>query len=166
MLHHGLNAGHDLVAGTDFDDLVGAKRRWRHVVGDAHRAFPAAKMVVWPFEEMRGAVQAQLMACMGAVLPIPPKQSDNHHNASLSARKLHEVAMRRGLWRLAKIIPNEAMQWQPFSADQQAGFHAAYQRDLAWLRKQPVQSLEFYDNKNGVCTQTNPDGGRYDNQGS
>jgi len=163
-LSYGLSAGLDLVAGTDFDALAASKRRWQHVVADAGRAFASAKLAVWQFEALLAAPNAQLAAALGAVPPVPARQLQAQHNRSPDARALRMQATDRGLWRMAKMIPDEPAKWQPFTSAQRAAFQAAYAKDLNWLQAQSGHSLEFYDNENGVCTQTNPDRGSFDDK--
>ena len=159
-LSYGLNAGLDLVAGTDFDALANAKRRWRHVVSDMSRAFGSTKLAVWKFEAFAGDADGQLAIVLGGKSPAKARLLQNQHHASPNAVALRKRAVERGLWNLAKTIPEFPAQWQPFNTTQLAGFQAAYAKDLDWLSRQPARELEYYgtkiEDKNGICIQSNP----------
>ncbi len=115
------------------DRLATQPRRWRDVITEISGVFPSAELVVWPFEAMAGRMNDQLALLNGGIVPKQMRGQDNWHNASAGGAKLRQVLKDGGHTALAAKIPDGAMRWQPYEADQIAAFQAQYNEDIAWL---------------------------------
>lgn len=118
----------------DMDRLVTQPRRWRDVIREVASVFPAAELVVWPFEGMIGQGDHQLAVLNGGAVPDRMRGRRDWHNASAGCAKLRRVLVDRGEMGHAAALPDDNTRWQPFGDHHIAGFRAQYDEDIAWLR--------------------------------
>ncbi len=116
------------------DRLVTQPRRWRDVIRDVADVFPAAEVMVWPFEAIVGQPERQLALMTGEPVPAGMTGKRQWHNASASPERLQGVLCDRGDAGAAKAIPVGAMRWQPFDPHHITALQAQYAEDIAWLR--------------------------------
>jgi len=113
-------------------ELAAQPRRWRDVVTEIARAFPHARLVVWPHEAMAGRPDQTLRALGAPRLEDAalPEQADWHNLGP------DTEALRAALPSAADRDSLGARQgaWQPFNAPACAHMRRAYARDIAWLQ--------------------------------
>ncbi len=116
------------------DRLVTQPRRWRDVISDVASVFPAAELVVWPFEGFVGQPDQQLALLNGGVVPATMRGRRDWHNASAGCAKLRQVLFDRGDMAHAADLPNDCSRWQPFKPHHIAALRAQYVDDITWLQ--------------------------------
>ena len=117
------------------DRLVTQPRRWRDVIRDVAAVFPAAELVVWPFEGFVGQSDNQLALINNGAVPAMMRGQRDWHNASPSCAKLRQIFLDRGNHAAAFALPNDYSRWQPFSDQHIAALRSQYDDDIAWLRR-------------------------------
>lgn len=112
--------------------LVAQPCGWADLAAAAARVFPAAEIVIWPFEGFAGLPdwQAELL-CGGEEFGCL-RHRKHWHNAAPSRDNLRKSLVAQGA-DPDRIAPGEG-QWQPFSVDQTAALRKEYADDLAWFR--------------------------------
>lgn len=106
------------------DEIAVQKRTWRDVIADAARAFPGAKLVVWPFEALVALPEAQCHAMTGRAVPGPVLGLGGWENRTPGPPV---VGAARG------TRPGSGV-WRPFTTAQTEKLRDTYAEDLAWLR--------------------------------
>jgi len=137
--------GHALPRGAMLDHLVTQPRRWRHVIEDAARAFPRARIVVWAFEAMIGNMQGQLAMATGAPGPLTLRRGADWHHRSATASDLRRVLSDRGEFDAAGRVPRGNWRHQPFEPHHLDALAGQYHDDLAWLRAGADGLATYYD---------------------
>ncbi|WP_162891760.1 hypothetical protein [Profundibacter amoris] len=116
------------------DRLVTQSRRWQDVIRDVAAVFPAAELVVWPFEGFVGQSDQQLAMINNGRVPVMMRGRRDWHNASPSCAKIRKVFLDRGNHAAADRLRDDYSRWQPFGTDHIAAFQGQYDEDIAWLR--------------------------------
>ena len=116
------------------DHLVTQPRRWRDVIHEVSSVFPAAELVVWPFERFVGQPDQQLAMINGGKAPATMRRRRDWHNASPTCAELRQVFLDRGNTAAADQLPDDGSRWQPFNESHIAAFQAQYDEDIGWLR--------------------------------
>ena len=115
------------------DRLVTQPRRWRQVVADVAQVFPAAELVVWPFEALAGRPDWQLRAITGEPIPAQP-QRPVRLNPAPGRDHLRRILQDRGGAAAQDAVAPGDGPWQPFGRHHVEVLRAQYAEDLAWLR--------------------------------
>lgn len=140
-LTYGLLRGRPVPSVEDLDRLVTQPRRWRHVAQELMRAFPQARVVVWPFETFVGQPEAQLSAMLGGWVRDRLRIERPWRNASPGCGDLRRRFERDG--RDPTQIKGEG-RWNPFDAGHLVALRAQYREDLRWFRSATLPALDYY----------------------
>jgi hypothetical protein len=132
----GVAEGHRMPGPDMLDRLVTQPRRWRDVICDVAAAFPAAELVVWPFERLAGQPDRQLALLTGGLSQYMTLQgARDWRNPSPRLGQLREILNDRGEPGATAALPGGNGRWMPFDAEQQAALRSQYLADLTWLRR-------------------------------
>ena len=132
-LAYGLEAGVARFGAGTAAQLAGQPRNWRQVIADIAGAFPAAELLVWEFDRLKGRPNAQyrlLSGRRGSILG-----SGHAHNASPGRAALRALLAERGSNAEAARIGTGDGRFMPFSARQRESLAWRYQQDIDWLRE-------------------------------
>lgn len=129
-----LQRGWEAPDASALDRLVTQPRSWRDVISDVATVFPAAELLVLPFEGFAGQPDQQLALLNGGMVPGAMRGQRDWHNASAGCAKLRQVMLDRGDVGQAADLPNDYSRWQPFEPHHIAPLKAQYDEDIAWLR--------------------------------
>ncbi len=110
--------------------LANQPRRWRDIIGDAARAFPQARVIVWSYEGLGNSPCSQMRAMLGRDLPLDI--SPQWHNPAPTPAKLALALQSRGEGE--GLVDTTARRFSPFTPEQRGDLRADYIDDLAWLR--------------------------------
>ncbi|MEL7212944.1 MAG: hypothetical protein AAGK92_09805 [Pseudomonadota bacterium] len=133
-LGYAVASGHSVPMKGQLDRLVTQPRRWRHMVTELSDAFPAAHLVVWPFEAMAGQPEKQLRLMTGTNAPLPLKGARAWHHKGQSDANLQQLVAERGEAEALAFFTGEADRWMPFDGAQQMALRAQYASDIRWLK--------------------------------
>lgn len=132
-LAYSARAGGGVPSRAMLDRLVTQPRRWQSMVLDIRLAFPAADIVVCPFERFAGRSDALLRAALGGqVMGVDFAADDRWHNPSPSADQLRTILADHGQDQSA--IAGGSGRWVPFDETHRAALADQYAGDIAWLR--------------------------------
>lgn len=134
-ISYAVAAGHGVPMRGQLDRLVTQPRRWRHMVTELADAFPAAHLVVWPFEAMVGQPEKQLRVMTGTNAALPMNAARAWHNKGRTDAELRNLVSERGDSEALQMFTGEDRRWMPFDAAQQLALRAQYANDLAWLKR-------------------------------
>lgn len=133
-LSYAVAAGHSVPMRGQLDRLVTQPRRWRHLVTELADAFPAAQIVVWPFEAAAGQPEKQLRVMTGTRAALPLKAARDWRNKGRSDADLRALVEERGEGDALHMFTGEDRRWMPFDSAQQSALRSQYASDLAWLK--------------------------------
>ncbi|MEL7176449.1 MAG: hypothetical protein AAGK28_07990 [Pseudomonadota bacterium] len=133
-LGYAVAAGQSVPSNGQLDRLVTQPRRWRHLVTELSDAFPAAHIMVWPFEALAGQPEKQLRLMTGTNAPLPLKGARVWHNKGQSDADLHALVTERGEEAAMTRFTGDHSRWMPFDAAQRMALRAQYVSDIRWLK--------------------------------
>lgn len=133
-LGYAVAAGHGVPMRGQLDRLVTQPRRWRHLVTELSDCFPAAHLMVWPFEGVSGQPEKQVRLMTGTNAPLPMKGARAWHHKGRSDAELLGLVAERGEDALA-MFTGEDSRWMPFDGAQQMALKAQYASDISWLKR-------------------------------
>ncbi len=152
-LAYGVARGGRIPNRARLDRLVAQPRRWRDVIREVAQTFPAAEVVVWPFERFAGRPEAQLALMTGRPVAVEGLSGlRDWANRSPGLDRLREVAGLRLIGPAEGDLPPGPGRWMPFDTDQRARLAKAYQDDLDWLRSGADGFARFVEDLTGLGT--------------
>ena len=132
---YAIAAGHGVPMRGQLDRLVTQPRRWRHLVTELSDAFPAAHLVIWPFEAVAGQPEKQLRLMTGTNAALPLKAARAWHHKGRTDNELCALVAERGEDQALSMFEGDDSRWMPFDGAQQMALRTQYASDLAWLRR-------------------------------
>ena len=126
--------GHAVPSQSDLDRLTTQPRRWRDVVRDVASVFPAAELVVWPFERFVDTPRQQLDLMVPQAAALDLSATDDWRNPAPRLERLRELVAERGDLSGLSRLPAGQGRWMPFDDAQRTMMRDIYAEDLEWLR--------------------------------
>ncbi len=145
-LGYAVAAGHSVPMKGQLDRLVTQPRRWRHMVTELSDAFPAAHLVVWPFEAVAGQPEKQLRLMTGTNAALPLKGARAWHHKGHTDADLRALVAERGENEALPLFTGKAERWMPFDRAQQTALRAQYASDIRWLKNGADGCASFVQN--------------------
>lgn len=147
-LGYAVAAGHSVPMRGQLDRLVTQPRRWRHMITELADAFPAAHLVVWPFEAVCAQPEAQVRLMTGTSAPLPLRGARAWHHKGRTDADLRMLVAERGEHEALPMFAGTETRWMPFDAGQRMALRAQYDSDIAWLKRGADGMASFIQSPN------------------